>query len=386
MTKINKPIKTMVCILIFPFIFLPNIQAQETKKPGVIQEKAEKTKPKQEKKELASKEKEENLSELKQKIEYTPEKILRDAQSTFSQSLSILNIVVTILGVLVGLMTAIVVILGLLGFFEIKNWRKTRQDIETDAQVFKDLRNNLENEMAEVRKKANELLEVTLAEKPEKEIMDKLDDFGRKLELFESLGLPLNAIDYLTRGNNLFYQKKYSLALAAINKAIELKPDFAWAWTNKGVVLGELNRHEEALIAIKRAIELKPNDARTWTNKGVELSELNRHEEALTAQERAIELKPNYSRAWTNKGVALSELNRHEEALIAHKRAIELKPDYAVPWINIASIYSLKEDEEEALKHLAKAIELEPEYKKEAKTDEDFKDLWDNEEFKKITA
>jgi len=49
-------------------------------------------------------------------------------------------------------------------------------------------------------------------------------------------------------------------------------------------------------------------------------------------------------------------------------------------------IYSLKGDRGNALKHLSKAIELNPEYKELAKKDEDFKILWDDEEFKNITT
>ncbi|CUT05214.1 TPR end-of-group domain-containing protein, partial [Candidatus Kryptonium thompsonii] len=95
---------------------------------------------------------------------------------------------------------------------------------------------------------------------------------------------------------------------------------------------------------------------------------------------------PDFAEAWNNKGAILGELGKYKEALEAINKAIELKPDYPDAWYNKACIYSLKGDRGNALKHLSKAIELNPEYKELAKKDEDFKILWDDEEFKNITT
>jgi tetratricopeptide (TPR) repeat protein len=114
------------------------------------------------------------------------------------------------------------------------------------------------------------------------------------------------------------------------------------------------------------------------------------YSKALELYEKAIELKPDYADAWSNKGVALGELNQYEEALNAFDKAIELKPDliltphYAIAWYNRACIYSLKREKEKALSDLKKAIELDISNKQKAKEDEDFKNLWDDPDFKKL--
>ena len=46
----------------------------------------------------------------------------------------------------------------------------------------------------------------------------------------------------------------------------------------------------------------------------------------------------------------------------------------------------MKKDKENTLKNLSKAIELDPKYKEDAKKDEDFKWLWDDEDLKKVTS
>jgi hypothetical protein len=44
----------------------------------------------------------------------------------------------------------------------------------------------------------------------------------------------------------------------------------------------------------------------------------------------------------------------------------------------------MSDDKKNALKNLSTAIKIDSKYKKEAKNDEDFKNLWDDPEFKKI--
>ncbi len=77
------------------------------------------------------------------------------------------------------------------------------------------------------------------------------------------------------------------------------------------------------------------------------------------------------------KGIALSKFGKHDEA-------IKLKPDYASAWFNKACAYSLKGDKENTVENLRKAIALDPKYKEDAKKDEDFKNLWGDEDFKKM--
>jgi len=55
-----------------------------------------------------------------------------------------------------------------------------------------------------------------------------------------------------------------------------------------------LNKYEEAIQCYDKAIELDPNYADAWNNKGLAFDSLDKHEEALKLYEKAIELDPNY--------------------------------------------------------------------------------------------
>ncbi|MEI7431099.1 MAG: tetratricopeptide repeat protein, partial [Betaproteobacteria bacterium] len=156
--------------------------------------------------------------------------------------------------------------------------------------------------------------------------------------------------------------KRHEEALSHYDHAIQLKPDYAEAWSNKGITLHELKRHEEALSHYDHAIQLKPDYAEAWSNKGITLHELKRLEEALSHYDHTIQLKPDYAEAWFNKGVTLHELKRREEALSHYDHAIQLKPDYTEAWSNKGVILHELKRLEEALSHYDHAIQLKPDY------------------------
>ena len=66
---------------------------------------------------------------------------------------------------------------------------------------------------------------------------------------------------YLEEGGRFLQLKQYSEALAAYEKAIRLYPNFAEAYSSKGVALSGLKRYEEALAACEQAIRLDPENA-----------------------------------------------------------------------------------------------------------------------------
>ena len=109
-----------------------------------------------------------------------------------------------------------------------------------------------------------------------------------------------------------------------------------------------------------------------------------KYEDCIAELKKVIRVNPQSHVAYYNWGAALGKLDRHEEAIEKCKKATDLKPNYASGWYNIACIHSLQKNKEGALKNLKKAIELDPSSKEDAKKEEDFKNLWEDEDFKKL--
>jgi ATP-dependent Lon protease len=171
---------------------------------------------------------------------------------------------------------------------------------------------------------------------------------------------PHYAEAYYEQGVVLKRFKRYEDAIAAYDKAIKLKPDYAQAYNGKGAALYSLARYEDALKEFDRAIALDPHDPVYFCNKGDALYKLERYEEAIKEYDKAIELKPDYAVAYQNKGTALYELKQYAEALKEYDKTIELKPDDALGYFSKGSIYNYLEQYEEAIKYCNKAIELDP--------------------------
>lgn len=154
----------------------------------------------------------------------------------------------------------------------------------------------------------------------------------------------------------------------------------------KSFLQAEYNHYDEALAGFDKLTNIQPDTAVNWIGKGQILSSINRDEEAIVAFEKALTLNPNRFDVWGMKASALSKLGRYDEAIATLNKALELAPNNAVNIYNRACIYCLKGDKINALVDLEKAISLNPQFKSYAARDEDFKSLWDNEDFKKLTS
>jgi len=150
-------------------------------------------------------------------------------------------------------------------------------------------------------------------------------------------------------------------------------------------ILGEYGKNEEALAGIEKLIKMQPDSAVNYIAKGQVLSAMGNHEEAFTAFEKATTLDPTRFDVWSMKASALAKLNKFDEALASVNKGIELSPDNAVSIYMRGCIYCLKGDKTNALADLQKSVEKIPQIKQHARTDENFKNLWEDEEFKKIT-
>ena len=146
------------------------------------------------------------------------------------------------------------------------------------------------------------------------------------------------------------------------------------------------NKHfDDALAGFEKLIKLQPDTAVNWVGKGQILSYMNRNEDAFNAFIKATSLDQKLFDVWGMQADALLKLSRYDEAIAAYTKAIELAPNYPVVIYNRGCAYSRKGDKANAIADLKKAISLEPQFKASAPKDEDYKSLWEDEEFKKLT-
>lgn len=110
-------------------------------------------------------------------------------------------------------------------------------------------------------------------------------------------------------------------------QALSIARDDPEVLRGAGIALAALaGENETALTALDRTIELNPNYANAYASRGLVLSWLNRPGEAIAAAERAIRLSPNDPGIFSSYialCLAHSAAGRYQEALLWADRALD---------------------------------------------------------------
>jgi tetratricopeptide (TPR) repeat protein len=85
-------------------------------------------------------------------------------------------------------------------------------------------------------------------------------------------------------------QGKYDEAVEALNRSVELAPNFINAWWGRGGALNETGRYEAAIQSLDKYLEVNPENPAVWNDKGKVLQAQGRSSEAEAAFARAREL------------------------------------------------------------------------------------------------
>ena len=156
-----------------------------------------------------------------------------------------------------------------------------------------------------------------------------ISQFDTALQLF-----PNFAPVYSDRGTALKELKKYDQALADFNRAILLAPNVSGFYHNRANALYRQKLFTKALGDYDHAISLDPQYADAFCGRGNVLVDIQRFDEAFAAFDKALALKPDLAEAWLGRGNAFTALKRHDEALAAYDKALALQPDLAEAWLN----------------------------------------------------
>lgn len=174
------------------------------------------------------------------------------------------------------------------------------------------------------------------------------------------------APDYADAWNNrgavLAYLNQWQLAIASLQRAAELDPISASPWVNLGRIQRMLGQYSNAIAAYDHALELNPSDAEAWANRSVVQWYLQQYDAALASADRAIALNDKSYLGWYNRATTLVSLERYPDAGRAYQQAIRLEPESADAWTGLGLVLTRLNRYDEARRVLAKALELNPQH------------------------
>src|SRR6476661_996275 len=167
-----------------------------------------------------------------------------------------------------------------------------------------------------------------------------------------------NATDLYNRGNTLYNLSRFKEALAAYERAITLRPDYAEVWQEKAKTLYKLKKYQESQAAYDRAIELKPEYLEAWTGRGYALEKLQQSQEAIASFDNALKIQPDYAAAWEGRGQAYQKLKQYDRAVESYEKAVEIKFDNYEAWYNLGNVFLELNKYDRAVESYEKAVEI----------------------------
>lgn len=163
-------------------------------------------------------------------------------------------------------------------------------------------------------------------------------------------------------GLSLAQARQTDTAREAFAKAVDLDPEYADAWVNRGVVEKELGLLEAAHLSYARALSLHPDDAIIHNNYGNLLLAKGQLVEAMDSYQRALDLDPAYVDAAVNLALAYREKGDARKSLEALEDIANEYPDHVSVLNSYGNALRHAERFSEARSALAKAIALNPEH------------------------
>ena len=138
----------------------------------------------------------------------------------------------------------------------------------------------------------------------------------------EGVAYELRGLAYLDRGD-------IAHAIADLNQAIALAPDFALAYQNRGNAWYARGNYGQAMADYDTAIKLDPNSPSPYVNRATVRRDLGYVDGALEDYQKAISLGAGGARLYGGRGQLYLRQRDYIRALADFDRALQIEPSAA---------------------------------------------------------
>ena len=161
-------------------------------------------------------------------------------------------------------------------------------------------------------------------------------------------------------GNCFSLQKEHETAIKFLQRAIQVDPDFAYAYTLLGHELVATEEMDHAMACFRSAVKIDPRHYNAWYGIGMIYQKQEKYEYAEVNFRRALSINSTSPALTAHLGVVLMYLKKMDLALSALNDAINLDPTNSFCLFHRATHLFAMERHEEALKELEKLKMLVP--------------------------
>lgn len=171
-------------------------------------------------------------------------------------------------------------------------------------------------------------------------------------------GAQQSAEEFIERGKDQLSRKQYLEAAASFEAAVKLDPKLPAAYYYRG---RSQTDNKLGLADLTKAIALKPDYAEAYYQRGL-IHDLDSHAAlALVDYNKAIQLNPRYIEAYMGRAVLYLLDHKGPQAIADYTKIIALRPDGDSYYMRGNSYLEIGQPAK-AIPDLTKAIELDPTY------------------------
>jgi len=206
--------------------------------------------------------------------------------------------------------------------------------------------------------------------------------FSRTIDPNQVMTESVELQTWLRQANSLMQRGQYDEAIATYNKALQINPNSAEAYIQRGVAyhrkgdLGAAQRdNDRAIELLQSAIrgnggqstaQINDKMASAYNNRSHVYFNLDNYQQAESDARQSITLQPRLLRAFTNLGNALHQQGQTREALQEYTRVIQQtsvdRNLLAGTYTNRGNVYQTLNQTDAALKDYNQALKIDSTY------------------------
>ena len=200
-----------------------------------------------------------------------------------------------------------------------------------------------------------------------------LQNWGYKVGLGGSRVLPVRVatteeiletdpIELSNQGENFIEEGQYDRAIAYLNKAIEINPRYAKAYSYRGSAYAGKGHYDKAISDCNKAIAINPRDAHAYGYRGIVHFNKGQYDKAISDFNKAIEINPRDAEVYNSRGGAYLAKGKINRTISDCNKAIEINPKLVYAYNSRGIAYLSKGQYNKAISDLNMAIEINPRY------------------------
>jgi len=241
--------------------------------------------------------------------------------------------------------------------------------------------------------KSIDIKDVPLSEKGLRQIEQLLPKFFAEQYAYSAGSVLRNIIrKYQTQRREEFLKS----AKEKLDKAILLDRQNPIIYNNFSAYWREAGDTKKAVEYSKKVLDFDKDKLKIYfyINLASNFLDLKQSQEAYEICEKGMKIfedqkttnPQEYSRFYAYKALALFRQKAYQESIEENKKALKLYGNNSMALYNMACAYAMLKDKKLMLDFLEKSIISYENHRLEAPEDEDFKEYWEDEDFKKLTS